>query len=80
MTFDELSSNTAKSGRPKDCYCHTCGRAFHHFGIASHRAAHRRRGEDCKITFSNGKTYVWKYSGFATRPQEAPGERDGNTR
>lgn len=38
------------------CYCHTCGRWFHYMGINSHRAAHRRRAEDCKITYIGEKS------------------------
>lgn len=41
-----------------NCYCHTCQRWFHHRGIASHRAVHRRREEECKIRYSTGKTYI----------------------
>ena len=45
-----------------DCYCHTCDREIHHLGIATHRAAHRRKNEDCKITFSTGVTCTYDYS------------------
>lgn len=38
-----------------DCFCHECGRWFHHGGIASHRAVHRRRREDCVISYSTGR-------------------------
>lgn len=44
----------------KDCYC--CGRAFNYLGIASHRASHRRRREDCTIRFTYGDVKSWKYS------------------
>lgn len=40
--------------RPKDCFCHTCGRWFHSLGIASHRATHRRKGETCLIDYGGG--------------------------
>lgn len=46
----------------KDCYCHTCDKDFHPMGIASHRAGHRRRKEDCKITFTNGDTFSYSYA------------------
>ena len=45
--------------KEKRCYCHTCERAFNHHGIATHRWMHRRRGEECKITYSDGRTYVY---------------------
>lgn len=50
--------------RIRDCYCHTCDKSFHHLGIASHRAKHRRRQENCKITYSNGKTFIHYFSTF----------------
>lgn len=46
----------------KDCYCYTCGRYFNYLGIASHRASHRRRYEDCTIRFTYGDVRGWKYS------------------
>lgn len=46
----------------KDCYCHTCDKDFHYLGIARHRAMHRKKKEDCKITFTHGDTYIWRYS------------------
>ena len=46
----------------KDCYCYTCGRAFNYLGIASHRASHRRRCEDCTIMFTYGDVKSWEYS------------------
>lgn len=36
----------------KACYCHACARYFHSLGIMSHRAAHHRRGEAVKITYT----------------------------
>lgn len=48
--------------REKNCYCHTCKKSFHYLGIAKHRMGHRERKEDCKITFTHGDTYSWKYS------------------
>lgn len=56
-----------KVTRDKNCYCHTCAKAFHYLGIASHRAGHRERREDCTITFTYGDTKTWKYS----RPDNA---------
>lgn len=43
-------------------YCHTCKRSIGSLGIMNHRAMHRRKKEDCKITFSTGKTYLYKFS------------------
>jgi hypothetical protein len=48
--------------RDKDCYCHTCKKEYHHLGIARHRAMHRDRNENCKITFSDGRTFSWAYA------------------
>jgi len=39
------------------CYCHNCKRYFHPLGIMSHRATHRRKQENCTITYSHGQTY-----------------------
>ena len=46
----------------KECYCHTCKKWFHYLGITRHRAGHRDRKEDCKITFTYGNTESYKYS------------------
>jgi hypothetical protein len=61
-------NNPPKTKRRKGglCYCHTCDRDIHSLGIMGHRAAHRRRGENCKITFSTGDTYSYTF----TTPQE----------
>ncbi|MEQ8504626.1 MAG: hypothetical protein RIB80_04820 [Rhodospirillales bacterium] len=48
--------------RVKDCYCYTCDKDIHHMGIMSHRAAHRRRGEDCKIMFSTGRVVSYSFA------------------
>lgn len=48
--------------REKNCHCHTCAKDFHYLGINSHRAKHRRNKEDCKITYTYGDTYVFKFS------------------
>jgi len=45
-----------------DCYCHTCDKDYHHLGIARHRAMHRDKREDCKITYSTGRTYDYDFS------------------
>ena len=42
----------------KNCFCITCNRAFHYLGIAKHRAMHRDRHELCKITYTDGSTYL----------------------
>lgn len=52
---------TIEQGKAK-CYCHTCGAEYHTLGIASHRAMHRRKNEDCTITFTSGNTFTWRYS------------------
>lgn len=46
----------------KTCHCQTCDKWFDPLGIAVHRKSHKKRGEDVKITFTNGNTYSWKYS------------------
>ena len=50
----------------KTCYCHTCGRWFHYLGIAKHRQAHQKRGQDCKVTYTNGDT--WTHPGWTDIP------------
>jgi hypothetical protein len=57
-----LSEIKMKVTNEKECYCHTCDRAFHFLGIAKHRAMHRKKQENCTITFTHGDTYTWKYS------------------
>ena len=46
----------------KNCYCHTCNKYFHYLGIARHRAKHRDKKEDCKITYTYGDTFLYKFS------------------
>lgn len=46
----------------KECYCCTCNKDFHYLGISRHRAMHRGKNEDCKITFTHGDTYLYRYS------------------
>jgi len=48
--------------KEKNCYCHTCEKTFHYLGITRHRAMHRDRKEDCKITYTYGDTYIHKFS------------------
>lgn len=48
--------------RDKDCYCHTCDKEFNSFGIARHRAMHRDKKEDCKITYKNGETINHRFN------------------
>lgn len=48
--------------RIKDCYCFTCKKGVHHLGIASHRAMHRRREENCEIRYSTGKRLLHIYT------------------
>ena len=48
--------------RVKDCYCYTCAREIHHLGIMSHRAMHRRKNEECKIMYSDGRTFTHKFA------------------
>lgn len=53
----------------KKCYCHTCDKWFHCLGIARHRAMHRDKREDCRITFTNGDTFRYTYSKLPKRKQ-----------
>lgn len=46
----------------KTCYCHTCEKAFHYLGINSHRAYHRRRMQDCDITYTHGDRKYFNFS------------------
>ena len=47
--------------RCKECHCHTCRKDFHFLGIARHRAMHRDKKENCKITYTHGDTYAYSY-------------------
>jgi hypothetical protein len=40
-------------------YCHNCEKSFHYLGINRHRAAHRDKKENCKITYTHGDCYVF---------------------
>ena len=44
------------------CYCRRCKRFFDSLGIAAHRAAHRRREEDCEIIYSSGIVLQHQFS------------------
>ena len=46
--------------RFKNCYCHTCKKAFHYLGIARHRRSHLDKGENCEITYTHGDRYIHK--------------------
>lgn len=63
----EVQKCILRNKSDEDCFCHTCGCGFNHLGIARHRAGHRDRKEDCKITFSKGDTYVYNYSRSQTK-------------
>lgn len=51
-----------KVTKHKECFCHTCDKFFHYLGIARHRMGHRKRKEDCEITFTHGNQIKWSYS------------------
>lgn len=51
-----------KTTNDKNCYCHTCARDFHYLGIARHVAAHKKRKEDCRVTFTSGDTYMYRFA------------------
>lgn len=61
-------------GRQPDCYCRTCDRPFHHLGIASHRAAHRNRKENCVIEYSDGQEIAHWFSKPIYFPTKANSE------
>jgi competence transcription factor ComK len=50
------------SGGQNECYCWTCDRVIKSLGIARHRSSHRDKFQNCKITYSNGETYIHNYS------------------
>lgn len=51
-----------KATKDKNCFCHTCNKDFHYLGINMHRAWHRNKNENCKITYTHGDTYIYKFS------------------
>lgn len=53
--------------RDKNCFCHTCQNKYHYMGISRHRKAHKDRSENCKITFTDGRTEIYRY--FDTPPE-----------
>jgi hypothetical protein len=59
MSFEGFGKSSEK--RDPDCHCYTCDKDIHHLGIMSHRAMHRRRNENCKIQFSSGETFTYKF-------------------
>lgn len=61
MSFQGFGSGRDQEKSP-DCFCYTCDREIHHLGIMSHRAAHRRRNEDCVIEYSDGRTIRHQFS------------------
>jgi hypothetical protein len=60
----------------KTCYCHTCKKDFHFFGIARHRAMHRKRKEYCKISYTNGDTYEYLYNKPVEPTKDSPSQND----
>ncbi len=56
----------------KNCFCHTCGRAFHYLGINRHVAMHRDRQEQCTVTYTYGDkhTYHFERSRLVRNPAE----------
>jgi len=61
----------------KECYCYTCHRRYHYLGINSHRAAHRRRAEDCTIAYTNGNVMAYKFSDTPDTVLTVSGGRKG---
>lgn len=62
MSFIGMGHNRPPETRQTpDCFCVTCDDWFHHLGIMSHRAAHRRRKERCKIEFSDGRIVDYRF-------------------
>ena len=62
MSFQGMGHNRPpEQKRDPDCLCITCGEWFHHLGIMSHRAAHRRRKERCEIEFSDGRVVDYRF-------------------
>lgn len=57
-----------KVTREKNCFCHTCEKAFHYLGITRHRTMHKERKEDCTITYTWGDTYAHKFSKPYNKP------------
>jgi hypothetical protein len=64
----------------KTCYCHTCQKAFHYLGISRHTAMHRDKHEDCRVTYSKGDTYWFRFSRRLTSPSPHSGDAGVNER
>lgn len=63
MSFTGMGHNRPPAEKhAPDCVCYTCDKDIHHLGIMSHRAMHRRRGEDCRIEFSDGRTVNYRFA------------------
>ena len=58
-----MNRNTSE----KNCYCHTCEKEFHCLGIARHRAMHRDKQENCKISYTNGDIFIHEFAQFVER-------------
>jgi len=54
------------------CVCNTCKKVIFSLGISRHRAMHRDKKQDCEIIYSDGKTYIHKFS-----QRRNPSEMDG---
>lgn len=67
--------------REKNCHCYTCRKDFHYLGITRHRAMHKRKRENCKISYTNGDTYIHKFSELTDKVNSGlpfePEEREG---
>jgi hypothetical protein len=43
-------------------YCHTCKKRIRALDIMRHRAMHRDKNQDCRITYTHGDTYTHEFS------------------
>ena len=71
MEIETERRDKMKITRYKNCYCHICKKSFHYLGIARHRAMHRDKKEDCKITYTCGDTYIHTYTKLVRRGDES---------
>lgn len=53
-------------------FCVTCEKSFHFLGTAAHRAAHRRREEDCTIIYTDGRTVFHGFSRMRSAEKVEP--------
>lgn len=53
-----------------NCFCFTCKKSFGSLGIARHRAAHRLRGETCRIQYSRGDVWIHDYSKIKSKDKK----------